>query len=188
MLPGGDHGGVRIGPVLAAVLLGACGGPSLTIVPPSDLPADVYGTPAPRPPGEIPSVGTVYMVEEGRVLPTNVSLPEAHSLPEALLLALLSEAPVSAHSAIPSDTRLIALNLQGGVATVDLSDEFERSAPGRALVLRVAQVVYTLTEAPNVVGVLFSIEGTPAAVIAGDDRVVGRPVTRADYERFSPRD
>ena len=172
--------------VMAAALLAACGGPSLTIIPASDLPADVYGSPAPRPPGEVPSVGAVYMVQDGRLFPMTVSLPEAPSHPEALLLALLGRTPVRGHSAIPTETRLIALSLEGSVATADLSDEFESSAPGKALALRVAQVVYTLTEAPSVQAVLFSIEGTPAAVIASGDQVVSRPVTRADYDRFSP--
>lgn len=188
--------------LLLALVVAACGRPGVTVIPASELPLDVYGAPVPAragadgaadafgaPPSpavEIPERGTIYVVRRGRLSPLEVPLPAAGSLPESLLLALLAAEPERGRTAIPPDTRLIAVSVENGVATVDLSEEFEQEASGERLALRVAQVVYTVTEAPQVSSVLFSVEGRMTAVIAGEDQVVARRVTRADYEAFAP--
>lgn len=175
-----------IGLALAAVMLAACGPTTVTVIPDSDLPEDVYGSPTPAQVEELPARAMIYFVRSRRLVTVQMSLPETGTLPEALMETLLDGPPSGYRSAIPPETRLISISVEGGVATVDLSDEFERSAPGRVLALRVAQVVYTATETPGVFAVRFAIEGVPKGVIAGEDRVVRRPVTRADYDRFGP--
>jgi spore germination protein GerM len=72
------------------------------------------------------------------------------------------------------------------VATVDLTQEFKRGAAGRTLALRVAQVVYTLTEDITILSVVFNFEGTHAPVISDSGRVLERPVGRKDYAGFAP--
>lgn len=169
---------------LAATALVACRPTTVTLIPDSELPQDVYGSPSPGQMEELPESATVYFLRSRHLAPVTRALPEIGALPEALLEALFSGPPRRYNTAIPSDTRLISVEVREGVAWVDLSDEFERSAPGRILALRVAQVVYTVTEAPGVFAVRFSIEGVPKGVLAGEDRVVQRGVTRGDYERF----
>jgi hypothetical protein len=169
---------------LGAIALAACRPATVTLIPDSELPQDVFGSPSPGQMEELPESATVYFLRSRHLAPVTRALPEVGSLPEALLEALLSGPPRRHNTAIPFDTRLISVEVQDGVAWVDLSDEFERSAPGRILALRVAQVVFTVTEAPNVFAVRFSIEGVPKGVLAGEDRVVQRGVTRGDYERF----
>lgn len=167
--------------VLACVLV-ACGRPSFQVIPAADLPEDVYGRPSPGPIAPLPERGPVWFVRDGRLVSVQRRLPDATSLPEALIRSLLAGPSGVTTTAIPEDTRLVSVRLEGRVAIVNLSDAFERSAPGEELALRVAQVVYTVTEAPQVIGARFAIEGRPSAVIAGDQRVVERAVTRADYE------
>lgn len=169
-----------------ALAVAACEPATVTVIPESDLPQDVFGSPSPGELEELPDRATVYFVRSRRLAPASRPLEEAASLPEALLEALLSGPPGRFRTAIPAETRLISVDVREGVAWVDLSDEFERSAPGRILALRVAQVVYTVTEAPGVIAVRFSIEGVPKGVLAGEDRVVQRPVARGDYEQFDP--
>jgi hypothetical protein len=171
---------------VASVTLAACAPTTVTVIPDSELPPDVYGSPSPAEVEELPDRGIVYFVRSRQLVSVPRPLPEIGTLAEALLESLLEGPPGAFNSAIPLETRLISLEVEDGVASVDLSDEFERSAPGRVLALRVAQVVYTATEAPDVIAVRFSIEGVPKGVIAGEDRVVRRPVTRADYDRFGP--
>lgn len=183
--------------LVALVLAGVgCRSPSVTLLPESELPSDIYGTPPPTPTPiptpELPEAGTVYFIREGRLLAVERPLPGvASSLPEGLLFALFqgSEGVRDARSAIPPNTRLNGLEIEGVVATVDLSTDFERGGPGRALALRLAQVVYTLTEDPSaVVGVRFEIDGVARRVIGGLNlTVLDRPVNRGDYEQFSPR-
>jgi spore germination protein GerM len=107
-----------------------------------------------------------------------------------MLLALLgAQEDPRIRSAIPSDTRLNDLEVEGAVATVDLSAAFERAGSPRSLGLRIAQVVYTLTEDPTgILGVRFAIDGLPRAVIGGVELTpLDRPVNRSDYVQFEPR-
>lgn len=174
---------------MLALLLSACGGPTVTVLPDGDLPRDVYGSPAPEPLTELPESAIVYLVLNGRLIAVPRQLPpEAPSLPVAAMEALLQGPSDPWRTAIPDGTGVLSIEIDGVVATVDLSDDFERSAPGGRLALRVAQVVYTLTETPQVGAVLFEIEGSPTAVPIGREEVVERPVTRADYQRFAPAD
>lgn len=172
---------------LLALTLAACGGPAVSVLPESELPGDVYGSPQPESLTDLPDNTVVYLVHEGRLVAAARQLPpEAPSLPVAAMDALLQGRSGVWRTAIPEGTRVLSVDLEGVVATVNLSDEFEHSAPGGRLALRVAQVVYTLTETPQVGAVRFEIEGSPTAVPIARGRVVLRPVTRADYQRFAP--
>ena len=175
----------RLVPIL--LLVTACGGGGVTVIPESDLPEDIFGSPSPSQPGALPERGIIYLLENGRVRPIGSALTQAGSLPEALVSALLSAVPPDGlKTAVPANTQLIGVDVSSGVAAVDLTNEFELSAPSRVLALRVAQVVYTITEAPGIIAVRFSIEGRPAAVLTGNEQVVDRPVARTDYLRFAP--
>ncbi|MGH2739742.1 MAG: GerMN domain-containing protein [Actinomycetota bacterium] len=182
---------MRLARFLIAVplVLAACGGEELTLLTEEQLPEDLYGSPTPSLAPNLPSRGTVYFIGERGLVGVSRPLTDAPSLPSALLDALLQGPPDGGvfRSAIPSDTRALGIILDVGVATVDLSDEFEGGGTGTSLALRVAQIVYTLTEAPNVLAVLFSIEGIPTAVISGSERVLDRPVIREDYARLLRR-
>jgi spore germination protein GerM len=179
------------------LLAGACRSEGLTLLSEPELPQDVYGSPRPTPvetPEEIPLESTVYLVRGDRLQPrlqpkVRPLQPTADSLPEALMLALIQPpAGRRVTTAIPPDTRLNGVPVLGQVATVDLSSEFERPAPGPSQALRIAQVVYTLTqEGTGVIAVQFAIDGIPRLVIGGVRlTVLPRPVTRADYRQFAP--
>jgi hypothetical protein len=181
---------------LCAMFLAGCRAQEVHLIPASELPQDVYGPPSETPPvgGEgIPEQGTIFLVTKGRLTPVDRQLPLARTLPEALVQALLEvEGPVrntDIITEIPTNTRLISIQVDQNVATVDLSAEFETGATGVPLALRLAQVVYTLTqEETQILNVLFSIEGAPIPVLTGDGGVVDdRAVTRQDYERFAPK-
>ncbi len=170
------------------LVLTSCAQPSsVTLLDESELPRDVYGSPVPTPSPtlELPRRGTVYMVEKGRLVPVERPLQGvATSVPAALLLALFQRPPPEASSVIstiPPDTRLNSVSIDGSVATVDLSDEFDRGGAGRELRLRVAQVVYTVTEDPEISTVVISVEGDAQAVPDHRGVLLARPVGRDDY-------
>ena len=52
--------------------------------------------------------------------------------------------------------------------------------------MRIAQVVYTLTQFPTVKGVLFELDGQRVDVLGGEGVVVDEPVTRKDYRDLLP--
>jgi germination protein M len=90
-------------------------------------------------------------------------------------------------TAIPTGTRLLDLALHGSVATVDLSGTFTTGGGSLSMQLRVAQVVYTLTQFPTISTVAFRINGTPVTAIGGEGIVVDPPVGRADFEGVTPQ-
>jgi germination protein M len=91
---------------------------------------------------------------------------------------------------IPEGTTLLGLDVEGGVATVDLSAEFASGdiddQDRESWAIRLAQVTYTLTQFPTVESVRFLVDGKPAAVIEGHE---GSPIdlaTRTAYADQRP--
>jgi len=76
--------------------------------------------------------------------------------------------------------------VKDGVATVDLTSEYEAGGGSASMNMRIAQVVYTLTQFPTVDGVLFELDGRPVDVLGGEGVVVDHPVTRKDYRDLLP--
>lgn len=180
--------------VIATLVLTSCQTQDVHLIPSSELPEDVYGRPADPVPvegEEIPGEGTVFLVDKGRLSEVRRELPPAVSLPQALVEALLEvENPVGdtdLYTAIPRNTRLLSIQVDQNVATVNLSGEFDSGATGVPLALRLAQIVYTLTQKEtSILNVLFSIEGEPVGALTGNGQVVEDPVTRKDYAPFAP--
>jgi uncharacterized protein YndB with AHSA1/START domain len=103
-------------------------------------------------------------------------------------------------SASPADDRLLGVSIENGIVTLDLSSEFspDRRFLGLPGMFQLAHVVYTVTQFPEIEGVLFKLEGRPLPVPAGRDpslqgllpgcdipeaeELLDRPVTREDYE------
>ena len=84
------------------------------------------------------------------------------------------------YTSIPEGTRLLGLQISNGVATVNLSSEFEAGGDSISVSGRIAQVVYTLTQFPTVNGVRFEFDGVPPKSV-----FIGA-FTRADYTAFLP--
>ena len=52
--------------------------------------------------------------------------------------------------------------------------------------MRLAQVVYTVTQFSTVKGVQFALDGEPIEVIGGEGVVIDHPLTRKDYAELLP--
>jgi len=184
---------MRRAPLILALLLAtACAQQDLTLISEADLPEEVYGPAQPAPEEEdIPPNGTVFFVSGRHLEPVQVKLqPVLDSLEEALLVVLFQGPQAKGLSSeIPEGSRLNGVEVNGGLATIDVSGDFERAAPARSQALRIAQVVYTLTEQETGIGgVRFQIDGVPQEAIGGEQLgAIPGPVTRGDYERFRPR-
>jgi hypothetical protein len=89
-------------------------------------------------------------------------------------------------SAVPPGTKLIGIGIHNGVATVDLTSEFQSGAGSRSMQMRLAQVVYTLTQFPTVQKVLFRLDGSPVNVFSSEGIVLDHPVGRSDYVDLLP--
>jgi germination protein M len=87
---------------------------------------------------------------------------------------------------IPQGTTRLGLDIAGGTATVDLSSEYQSGGGSLSMTMRLAQVVYTLTQFPTVQRVALRLDGAAVTVFSGEGIVLDRPQTRRDYESLLP--
>ncbi len=97
-----------------------------------------------------------------------------------------TEAAAGVGSSVPSGTDLLGLSIQDGVATVNLSGTYDDGGGSLSERMRLAQVVYTITQFPTVQGVDFQLDGKAVTAFSGEGIVLDRPQTRADYEDLLP--
>lgn len=128
--------------------------------------------------GEPGSIGLVPVLRE---------VPQTTAVATAAMTALLA-GPTAAESgdrtvtsAVPDGTRLLGVTITSGVATVDLSTEFDSGGGSASMHYRLAQVVYTLTQFGAVKSVVFQIDGQTVTVFGSEGIVLDGPVGRADY-------
>jgi germination protein M len=159
-------------------------------------------TPRPTPRPTAAPVGTsivrAYFVmgsftgNEGLV-PVLREVPQTKGVATAAMRALLkgpNDAEMAGrpaiYTAIPDDTTLLGLSIKDGVATVNLSKEFESGGGSASALARLAQVTYTLTQFPTVDKVLFQLDGEPVTVFGAEGVVLDHPVGRADFHDQLP--
>ena len=114
------------------------------------------------------------------------SVPKVPGIGAEAVKALLAgpspdEAARGLGTAIPAGTRFRSLDIDDGVARVDLSHQFEAGGGGLGLALRLAQVTCTLDQFESVRGVRFAIDGALVSVLSGDGVVLDKPVTCESY-------
>jgi len=178
--------------VVLALAGSACGPPKGAVeVPPKEIPFALARTPTPGPTTNPVTTVTVYFVKGGRLAPFKRAVDRDAAPGLAALGALLrgpapEERTSGVVSEIPPQTSLLELRVLEHVADADLSVEFQSPAPPRTILLRVAQVVWTLVALPDVTSVRFSIEGDLVAVVTDGGEAVRRPVTSLDYGSVSP--
>lgn len=150
--------GIAIALVVALLAVG-CGGDDEAV--PTDT-----GTTTTEP-GETTAV-RVYFLLDGKVWPARRDVEETEAVATAALEELLAgptaqeQADLGFETAIPEGTELERVEVEDGVATVELSADL----PDEPL----AQVVYTVSQFPTVESV----------------EIQGRTLTRADFENVTP--
>jgi spore germination protein GerM len=123
---------------------------------------------------------------------TNRTQEATPAVGRAALTALLEgptpeEAAVGVSSAIPSGTELVALTIEDGIATVDLSAEFGSGGGSTSVLTRLAQVVYSITQFPTVEAMVFEIEGErPEPYFSEVGVVLDGPQSREDWADHLP--
>lgn len=144
------------------------------------------------------------VVNEPTLVPVLRTVPKSKATAKAAMTALLAGPSAKERAAvlpiktlIPAGTKLLGIEISGGLATVDLSADFATFSPEDAwdsgmfeLRGRLAQVVYTLTQFTTVDRVDFKLEGKPITVLYGmaepedgsaEAVALDKPVTRATY-------
>jgi hypothetical protein len=165
---------------------------------PTAVPTTIGGSPV-TPPDSTPSgssagtttVRTYFFLgsftANAGLAPVEREIPKTQAVGMASIEALLRgplepelAARPAMYTSIPEGTRFLGLQISSGVATVNLSSEFEAGGDSISVTGRIAQVVYTLTQFSTVNGVRFEFDGVPPkGVFIGG-------FTRADYTAFLP--
>jgi germination protein M len=127
------------------------------------------------------------------VIPVLREVPETRAVAAAAMTALLAgpndtekAASPALHTTIPAGTKLLGVSITNGVATVNLSREFESGGGSASVFGRLAQVTYTLTQFSTVDSVLFQLDGTPVTTFSGEGVILDHPVGRADFHDQLP--
>ncbi len=138
-------------------------------------------------PGESKVTYQVWFTDAAGLFVTYRTVPATSRVGTAALMSLLEgpdsfEQSYGLRTEIPDGTQLFGLEIDGGIAHVDLTSEFESGGGTASMEARVAQVVYTLTQFPTVKGVLFSLDGVQTCVLNWCDK----PLTRRDVADVLP--
>lgn len=133
----------------------------------------------------------VYFARDEKMSAAGRVIPKTQGVGATSMRALLAgptdqERSAGMSSAIPGGTTLLGLDIKNGIATVDLSKEYASGGGSLSMMMRLAQVVFTLTQFPSVQGVNFMLDGKPIDVLGGEGIIIDHPMTRADYEDMSP--
>jgi len=118
-------------------------------------------------------------------------VPETAAIARAAMEQLLA-GPTAAEDGwglsteVPEGTRLLGLTIEGGTARVDLSGEFDSGGGTLSMTMRLAQVVYTLTQFPSVERVVLLMDGQVVDVFGGEGIMIDEPQVRANYEYALP--
>ena len=191
----GELGPVKTGPAnSASPTAPAHSQPASTAQPPSGSQAPTStSTPVPSatPPGGTSrqTVLQTWFTRQGKLFVTERTIPATVGVGRAALDRLLAgpsaaEYAAGVRSQIPAGTRLLGLRISAGTATADFTPSFDSAASSSTMPLRIAQVVYTLTQFPSVTGVRFEINGQGVTVIGGVP--VQDPQTAAMYDGYLP--
>jgi germination protein M len=89
-------------------------------------------------------------------------------------------------TSVPGETLVLGVNIADGLATVDLSREFESGGGSFSMFSRLAQVIYTVTQFPTVDEVEFQLDGQPVRVFSGEGITIDEPGSRADFVDLLP--
>ena len=133
----------------------------------------------------------VYFSQNEKMCATARTVPKTSEVGTAATKALL-EGPTAEEKAaamvsnVPEGTTFLGLTIKDGIATVNLSKEYASGGGSLSMAMRLAEVVFTLTQFSSVQGVNFELDGEPVEVFGGEGIVLDHPVNRSDYEELSP--
>ncbi len=173
--------------------------PAVSASPPGATPTATAQPPGGQPPATPIATPTQSHVREiglqawftrnGKLFVTARTVQATRGVGQAAIDSVLAgpsaaESSAGLSSQIPAGTTLLGVSISSGTATVDLSSSFTSAAGPSTMPLRIAQVVYTLTQFPTVTGVRFAINGQGVTVIGGVP--VQAPQTRTMYASYLP--
>jgi spore germination protein GerM len=139
-----------------------------------------FAVAAPRDDGH---TAPVFLVgPSGGLIAVARDVPRDEPLPAAVQALLEGPTQVERafglHTEVPAATELLGIELEDGIAVVDLSPVFAAGASTAAMRQRVRQLVHTCTAIPGVERVRLRIDGTPVVTLGGTGLMVAGALSR----------
>jgi spore germination protein GerM len=106
-------------------------------------------------------------------------------LRQAIKLLIAGPTPEEAarglSTAVPADTRILRLAVDGDTVSLDLSAAFAQGGGTAAMMGRLYQVLYTITQPNSIRSIALYLEGQPLTVLGGEGIMVDHPWHRAEH-------
>jgi hypothetical protein len=190
--------------LLLTVLLAACGSePNTSSGSPAGAGGSTDGPSEGTPPdeGEGPTDGgegdgssttlEVWFTKGEQLFRSTVTIESTPSVGRAAVEALIAGPPSETaedgvSTQVPDATEFLGLSIADGIATVDLSGEFATGGGSLSERMRLAQLVFTLTQFPTVKGVLLHMDGKAVEAFSGEGIITDHALKRAEFEDLAP--
>jgi hypothetical protein len=137
-------------------------------------------------PDQPPAAYFLFGSGEPHLVPVAHDVSSERPLVEALTALVSGPTDPALVTAIPSGTELNDVAVVDGVATIDLSSEFETGANALGARAGLAQVVYTATRFPTVDAVRFLIDGNAVKSFGGEGIPFVEPLVRPQFQDLQP--
>ena len=194
------HSARRLATVIAAIagLVAACSGSGAATEPAPTLSASPVAASPGASPSASPSATTtvrVYLLQpdsaggDARLAPVVRTVPATGDVLAAAIRELLAGPASDEHgftTMIPAGTQLLGITIDGRVATVDLTGAFQSGGGSASMLGRLAQLVYTATQAPPVDTVRLRLDGQPVESIGGEGVIIGAGLGRTESTSSPP--
>jgi spore germination protein GerM len=136
-----------------------------------------------EPPRDDGHSAPVFLVgPSGSLVAVARDVPSSGAVPAAVQALLEGPTQVERafglYSEVPAATELLGVELDDGIAVVDLSPAFAAGASTATMRQRVRQLVHTCTALPGVQRVRLRIDGTPVVTLGGTGLLVAGALSR----------
>jgi germination protein M len=138
-----------------------------------------------------PQYVRVYFARGDRLGVALRQIPPTKAVASAAMQELLlgnssAEQGYGLSTEVPVGTRLGGVTIKSGTATVNLNREFESGGGTHSMMMRLAQVVFTLTQFNTVDDVVLLIDGEKVDVFSSEGLVLADTQKRSDFEAVLP--
>lgn len=133
----------------------------------------------------------VWLTSGDSLRPVRRNVEETSAVARAAVEMLL-EGPTSRErgqklaSEVPTGVDLLDISISDGVATVDLSGSFDDGGGSATMRMRLAQLIYTVTQFDTVSGMLLRLDGEPIETFSSEGIVISEPQRRKGFRDLLP--
>ncbi len=181
--------------MVCVFVLAACGGTTTdpTAPPPTSPPTQTLPPPT-QPPviheahavssyliGQVADGSGPYLVPLHRLLMPEVEPSVTEAVDMVLKGETFTEAGMGVSTEIPRDTELLGVTVADGLATIDLSGQFDDGSGSMSMRARLAQVVYTATQFDDIERVALAIESLPVTAFSAEGIDLSDPMDRETF-------